>query len=646
MNAFSIARAVAGAVMLFASLAGGARDAHAMNPPTQAPPPTWTYRPLQWATLGGQGGPVLSPEIVPLYWGKNSTDWVIGDANPDNDPAVINAYLDGFANYISGANLPAGLEPVTKQYGVWGAQRMAGAFFCKGTCSAGDSSIGDVGIQQRIASLQASHVLPPSTPSRIFVVFLKGFTYQSSVLGCAYHDVNGSTYYAVIPFEHTANAPDGDLTHCSLQPAISHELLEAMTDAYPGNGWTYGADDGEGADECEPWAGVGAAGIAQFPWGFVSTFADNVTGSCSPWSWTTTSPLAATSWNGHVLDVFYPAPGWTGTPSTLMHAYTTDGSNWSSEPTASGAAPFNLVGAPAVVKPAPNRVDVFVRGVNGPSTALFHISKTTTGPWTMAALNPNNTVGQPSAVSTGTNRIDLVARHWDSSVVHMWSNDNTGFASEDFASQTIGSPTIVSPGFMNFDVYTFGMHADQVVNRFTNGGHWSGFSTLVSGVNGLLPVPAAVAVSNLTNRAVFAAMNGGTDFLEEEQVYWPRYTITNNGSWTNSYYALGNTSPFGAYGAASNSQGVDVAWMDRSSFAYLHTRFNTTTHSWTQITNTNNWDAVTPTDGQFMPPPIVAYGSDGATYLLGVGFDTCLYAAKFSGNTYLGLISTGVCSVM
>ena len=133
------------------------------------------------------GGPVLTPDIVPLFWGNWPTT---GD--PDDQPHTI-AFLKQYASYVSGALSPAGQEPTTKQYGVWGAQVINGTSIGVGT----DTHIQNAGVYARIHLLQSQGKLPPNTPSRIFVVFLKGFTYDftdsqgvsSNTNLCGYHDL-------------------------------------------------------------------------------------------------------------------------------------------------------------------------------------------------------------------------------------------------------------------------------------------------------------------------------------------------------------------------------------------------------------------------------------------------------------------------
>lgn len=52
-----------------------------------------------------------APELVSLYWGGLTQEEIDG----------MQAYLNGFAGYLSGQGAPAGQEPDVNQYGVIGA---------------------------------------------------------------------------------------------------------------------------------------------------------------------------------------------------------------------------------------------------------------------------------------------------------------------------------------------------------------------------------------------------------------------------------------------------------------------------------------------------------------------------------------------
>jgi hypothetical protein len=591
-----------------------------------------SYQAAAYSPLVFSGGPVLSPEIVPFFLGA----WT-SDGNQDNDPLLLTAYLRGLAGYVSGApSIPGGsqigLDPVTRQYGVVGARVIAG--FSQGVGS--DTVVRNTGIYQRIHSLQATGQLPPNTPNRVFVVFLKGFqAYDFSDGGfdttaCAYHSLNNGTYYAVIPWERLPNA---DGSNCSMQDASAHELLEMMTDPFPYNGWVtnegfFGTTHNEGGDSC-----LGVNTVTNF--GNVQMFADNTTASCKSYISSMTPHLSVTKAAGHVLDVFWPLPS----PSSLGHAWLTSGA-WQSETiSASSITGLNFVGAPAVVAASPNRIDVFARVVNGD---LLHAYKD------FAAANPHwvwtvklqTSVGPPSVTSYTTNRIDLVFQNWDSSVGHSWSNDggNT-FFTERWESQAMGGPKIITRGNGLIDVFTMGMHADLVVNSFNAG--WSGFRQISD--PGFLPVPPAAVSAGPNQR-----------FILQEFPFVP-YGFTYTAS-TGSNYGLfgpfifdpaypnrGTNTAWGSLDAVSSSNGIDAAWLDWNVRAYHYVHFDAS-RGWNNVSGMGFWNAPINLGGAFAAPPVITYGADGKVYVLGYQSNGCLYTMTVTGGIATGPTATGVCN--
>ena len=67
---------------------------------------------------------------------------------------------------------------------------------------------------------------------------------------CGYHnDINGTIFYAVMPFPGCAGCTGGLSPLDALTSTSSHELCEAITDAIPGQGW-YDDANGEIGDIC------------------------------------------------------------------------------------------------------------------------------------------------------------------------------------------------------------------------------------------------------------------------------------------------------------------------------------------------------------------------------------------------------------
>ena len=617
---------------------------------------SWSYQAL---TFGGPTSPVMSPQIVPIYWGKGSSNWVAGGGLVDDDPNLINNYIDHLALYMSGVDNPTGYEPVMKQYGVWGAQRYAGTYTCTGACSQNDSStINDNTIRSKLSSLIANHSVPANTTNTLYVIFTKGFSYNFGFNACAYH-WNMNSYgpiYVVIPYELAALDYDGSLTQCSFQQALSHEIFEAATDPTTFEGWQYGGGS-EGGDECQPGSGAGAAGMAQFPWGYVQTFADNVTGSCSLWSWPTTSTLAASTWpqNGEFLNVFFNAPLSSGFGGDLIHAFSPDGVSWSWE--VAGTAPFPVrTGAPAVVHPAANRLDVFVRaagpppvGCCGTNSPLYHFSNTVNGSWASNQLYDGG-MAQPSAISASPNTIDIASRGWDSSVIHSYSTDNVSFSTEALPLAnivaTIGPP-VLGP-LIPLNLYTLDLASAPVVADKVNGSWGFGVLDQVGTATPRLPVPGVVVERDQYSRLEISFINSGySSAYEERQGYRASMTIKVNGSWLFQHYLMFDIAPFGNMTALSNGTGIDIVWQDRVSFGYMFRHYDIAAHGWgVPLGTMANWSSVINLGGQYLNPPTMTYGTDGAVYVFGVGLDDSLYVTQVAGLSSSGPSSTGITGVL
>ena len=67
---------------------------------------------------------------------------------------------------------------------------------------------------------------------------------------CGYHnDINGQIFYAAMPYPGCAGCTGGMQPLDALTSTSSHELIEAITDAIPGQGW-YDDANGEIGDIC------------------------------------------------------------------------------------------------------------------------------------------------------------------------------------------------------------------------------------------------------------------------------------------------------------------------------------------------------------------------------------------------------------
>jgi hypothetical protein len=112
-------------------------------------------------------------------------------------------------------------------------------------------------LQKQIAT---NHAFPKPTANTLYFVFLPpGVTSKlgndlSCSVFCGYHDATpGNVFYAVMPYPDCTGCLSGT-PFDSLTITSSHELCEAITDAVPGKGWYWFADQnhqGEIGDICE-----------------------------------------------------------------------------------------------------------------------------------------------------------------------------------------------------------------------------------------------------------------------------------------------------------------------------------------------------------------------------------------------------------
>jgi hypothetical protein len=217
-----------------------------------------------------QGGPVLQPELVALYWGNITA----------RDVLTMDRYLAGLVGYMSGVNAPLGQKPVTDQYGVHGGS--IGAAVCAtGIPSTGHAVKEDVAAE--LSTLQASGGTDCQTgeikyllaygPERIFVVFTKGIKFDDMPDGaCGDHGAWGQgQYYARVPLEFACKL-SGKTVLASWQSTTSHEVFEAATDPIPGSGWY-------------PEIGDACTGHSlSMPFGMVQTCEEKLRRVCSTWT--------------------------------------------------------------------------------------------------------------------------------------------------------------------------------------------------------------------------------------------------------------------------------------------------------------------------------------------------------------------------
>jgi hypothetical protein len=502
--------------LTLASLAGGSLGCGAPDAPSDQPAsalatgaltaPRGISAPIGAAAAAAAAGPtlptynggaVISPELVTLYWGTFT------QAEQD----AMQAYIAGLANYISGPGAPFGQEPTVRAYGVYGAT--VGSTFRDTTLPSRGGVSGhaiQVDAQNKISALQTAGSLPAYSPERVFVVFSKGITWDQSVGGggygvawCAYHGAfAGNQYFSIDPLPSVSGCGStgfGGFTQNQVfQAQASHEILEAATD--PGNGATTLGWAPEIGDGCN-W-GPDSTNMVSMSFGTVQKVADRLQSSCSTYTFQQGPGSSVVSWAPGRLDVFalggshqayhrswsgsagWQPAGWEphggvfmdnpvatswaanrldvfgeGTDHAYFHQWW-DGSAWGPSQTSWEYHAGSFNGPPAVTTWSANRIDIFGRSTDGSYAhqaydGAWHPSVTTWEPHGGVFISP------PTMVSWGANRLDIFGQGTDGAYYHQawdgaaWRPSQTGW--EPHGGSFIGPPVVVSWGANRLDLF-------------------------------------------------------------------------------------------------------------------------------------------------------------------------------------------------
>ena len=201
--------------------------------------------PLAAPRLTYRGGPLLaSPQVFLFFW---------GDAWQTDPLATLMAQLSDFFDYVLTSPLLDQLAEYDVSAHTIGHGARSGATAVAATPP---SSVADAEVRQFVRSQLASNPgVPRPTPSSLYFVYLPpGVTSKldgssSCVTFCGYHDNDADLYYAVMPHPDCAGCTGGLSVIDSLTTTSSHELCEAITDPWPGQGW-YDDTNGEIGDIC------------------------------------------------------------------------------------------------------------------------------------------------------------------------------------------------------------------------------------------------------------------------------------------------------------------------------------------------------------------------------------------------------------
>jgi hypothetical protein len=201
--------------------------------------------PITAPKLTYRGGPLLSSvQVFNFFWG---TAWqgteapLVQEINQFFDFVLTSPLMNQLAEYsVAGTSIGSGSR--------------TGAVILS---TDPPSSIADADIQQLIQQeLSSDAAVPQPTPNSLYYVFLPpGVTVAlggdaSCSNFCGYHsDINGSIFYAVMPYPDCSGCTGSLAVLDALTSTTSHELCEAITDPVPGQGW-YDDQNGEIGDIC------------------------------------------------------------------------------------------------------------------------------------------------------------------------------------------------------------------------------------------------------------------------------------------------------------------------------------------------------------------------------------------------------------
>ena len=206
---------------------------------------TEAIAPVATPRLTYRGGPLIAAvEVFAIFW---------GDAWAAEPQAGFMSTLDDFFDYVVTSPLIDQLGEYSVQGYTIGHGRRVGAI---ALTTAPPATVTDAAVRALLKDQIASNpAVPQPSPDTLYFVFLPtGVTSElqgssSCVNFCGYHDSDGGTYYAVMPFPD-CNGCIGSLAQLdALTTTSSHELCEALTDPVPGTGW-YDDANGEIGDIC------------------------------------------------------------------------------------------------------------------------------------------------------------------------------------------------------------------------------------------------------------------------------------------------------------------------------------------------------------------------------------------------------------
>lgn len=166
----------------------------------------------------------------------------------------------------------------------------------------------------------------------------------------------------------------------------------------------------------------------------------------------------------------------------------------------------------AVASWAPNRVDAFIRGMDGALYQKWFDGVNWNG-WTSRG---GSISGPPAVVSWGQNRLDVFARGVDGALVHIANDGSTWGNWESLGGSMMGVPVAVATALNRLDVFVRGI--DRSVRWISwNGSGWTSWQSLGGDINGNIEAIARpgnridiFARSDADQNVMYRYNNGGT----------------------------------------------------------------------------------------------------------------------------------------
>ncbi len=192
-------------------------------------------------------GPLLpAVEVAVIFWGsawqQSPLQATVGQLNDFFDFILTSSLIDQLAEYSAGG--------MTIGHG-----RRTGSTTI--TSPAPPSTLPDSAAQDFLKQQISAGQLPQPNANTLYFLYLPpGVTLtmgggSSCVNYCGYHyDINGTIYYALMPYLDCDPCLGGLTTFNALTLVSSHELCEAITDPVPGAGWYDFGSNAEIGDLC------------------------------------------------------------------------------------------------------------------------------------------------------------------------------------------------------------------------------------------------------------------------------------------------------------------------------------------------------------------------------------------------------------